>query len=125
MNQELEFKLLNEFPKLYSDRYFLGFECGDGWFPLIRGMSLTLQEYVDNNQRPGEEVTQVVIEQVKEKFGSLRVYAYGGDRVTTGMVEMIESISGMTCETCGQPGKLRGNNWLYTACDAHTKEMDL
>jgi hypothetical protein len=34
-------------------------------------------------------------------------------------------MSTITCETCGAPGKRRGRGWIYTACDAHTKELDL
>ena len=41
------------------------------------------------------------------------------------MVRMAESWAANTCETCGAPGKMRGRGWMYTACDAHTREEDL
>jgi len=66
------------------------------------------------------KVEQVVIEQVKEKFGELRFYYTGGDEVINGMVRMAESMSSVTCEECGVPGKLRGSGWVKTVCDLHT-----
>ena len=61
-------------------------------------------------------------DQVKEKFGTLRFYTNGGDEQIYGMIRMAESMSAVTCEECGAPGKTRGRGWIYTACDAHTKE---
>jgi hypothetical protein len=72
-----------------------------------------------------ESIPQVTLDQVKEKFGTLRFYYTGGDDVIDGMVRMAESMSGVTCEECGNPGERRGGGWIYTACDAHTKPEDL
>jgi peptidyl-tRNA hydrolase len=77
------------------------------------------------NQEIPDEVIQVVADQIKEKFGTLRFYYHGGDNTIHGMVQMAESISTFTCEKCGASGKLRGAGWLYTACDNHTNEGDL
>jgi hypothetical protein len=70
-------------------------------------------------------VPQVTLDQVKEKFGTLRFYYTGGDDEISGMVRMAESMSGVVCEECGAPGKRRGGGWIYTACDAHTKPEHL
>jgi hypothetical protein len=72
-----------------------------------------------------ESIPQVTLDQVKEKFGTLRFYYTGGDDVIDGMVRMAESMSGVTCEECGNPGERRGGGWIYTACNAHTKPEDL
>lgn len=69
-------------------------------------------------------VVQVVADQVKEKYGTLRFYYGGGDDYIDGLVSMAEEMSSVTCETCGKPGKLRGGTWLYTACDEHTRDYD-
>lgn len=71
-----------------------------------------------------EKVNHVVATQVKEKFGTLRFYYEGGDDYVRGLVSMAESMSAVTCEVCGDAGRLRGRGWLYTACDEHTKEQD-
>jgi hypothetical protein len=68
-----------------------------------------------------ESVSKVVASQVKEKFGTLSFYYNGGDDFVSGLVSMAESFSARTCEKCGELGKLRGEGWLYTACDLHTK----
>lgn len=62
---------------------------------------------------------QVVASQVKEKFGTLRFYYYGGDKTVDGIVRMAESMSAVMCETCGAPGKTRSGGWIQTLCDEH------
>lgn len=69
-----------------------------------------------------EACPQVVADQIKEKFGTLRFYYHGGDEVIDGMVRMAESMSGVTCETCGSPGKIRHDGWVRTLCDTHATE---
>ena len=64
-------------------------------------------------------------EQVKEKYGTLRFYTTGGDKLTDGMIWFAENMSARTCEVCGMPGKMRGKGWYYAACDEHTQKEDL
>jgi hypothetical protein len=65
------------------------------------------------------EFPQVTLDQVKEKFGTLRFYYSGGDDTISGMVRMAESMSAVTCETCGNPGTRTGGGWIKTACKEH------
>ena len=71
-----------------------------------------------------EEVPQVVAEQVKEKFGTLRFYYNGGDEYVRGLVSMAEWASANICEVCGERGRIRGTGWLYVSCNKHAKEED-
>ncbi len=66
-----------------------------------------------------EACPQVVASQVKEKFGTLRFYYSGGDETVDGIERMAESMSAVTCETCGAPGKTRSGGWIQTLCDEH------
>ena len=66
-----------------------------------------------------EPVPQVTLDQVKEKFGTLRFYYSGGDEYIAGLVSMAESMSGVTCETCGKPGTQTGGGWIKTVCIEH------
>ena len=66
-----------------------------------------------------EVITQVTLDQVKEKFGTLRFYYTGGDEYIHGLVSMAESMSGVTCEECGKPGTSTGGGWIKTACAEH------
>lgn len=69
------------------------------------------------------QIEQVVAQQVKEKFGKLQFYSTGGDSYIDGMIEMAESISTTTCETCGCPGVMRTkHSWMYVSCDAHIRK---
>jgi hypothetical protein len=66
-----------------------------------------------------EPIPQVTLDQVKEKFGTLRFYYTGGDDYIRGMVTMAESMSGVTCEECGKPGTQTGGGWIKTVCVEH------
>jgi hypothetical protein len=66
-----------------------------------------------------ETIPQVTLDQVKEKFGTLRFYYSGGDEYIAGLVSMAESMSGVTCEECGKPGTRTSGGWIKTACKEH------
>jgi hypothetical protein len=145
MKQELDEQLCARYPKIFVDRHAdmrttamcWGFECGDGWYNILDQLCGNIQSHIDwsikNNAWDVEKdsknirsiVPQVVAAQVKEKFGSLRFYYDGGDDYIRGLSVMAESMSMVTCETCGAPGKTRGRGWMYTACDTHAQEGDL
>ena len=127
MNEELDQLLCKRYPKIMVNRDLSmmetcmcwGFGCGDGWFNLLDQLMGNIQHHIDWKNKNGEVVHQVTLDQVKEKFGTLRFYYTGGDDYIAGMVTMAESMSGVMCETCGAPGEIKGGGWLYTACDAH------
>jgi hypothetical protein len=133
MRQELDSLLCKKYPKMMVNRNLpmtetcmcWGFDCGDGWYNILNQLMGNIQHHIDWKNRKGEVVPQVTLDQVKEKFGTLRFYYSGGDDAIDGMVRMAESMSGVTCEECGSPGKRRGKGWIYTACEAHTKPEDL
>ena len=61
-----------------------------------------------------ESIPQVTLDQVKEKFGTLRFYYSGGDDYISGMVSLAESMTAVTCESCGNR---RGGGWVHTYCE--------
>ena len=76
-----------------------------------------LGEIVAGDFRPvPESIPQVTLDQVKEKFGTLRFYYQGGDDYISGMVSLAESMTAVTCENCGNPGSCRGGGWVHTYC---------
>jgi hypothetical protein len=131
MRLELDKLLCEKYPKMMVNRnknmqetcMCWGFECGDGWFNILDQLMSNIQHHIDwNNQNfdkgytQYKQVAQVTLDQVKEKFGTLRFYYTGGDDIIDGMVRMAESMSGVTCEECGNPGERRGGGWVHTFC---------
>ena len=134
MKQELDELLCTKYPKMMVNRnspmqetcMCWGFDCGDGWFNILDQLMGNIQNHIDWNNKNFEkgyaqykQVPQVTLDQVKEKFGTLRFYYTGGDDVIDGMVRMAESMSGVTCEECGSPGKRVGGGWITTLCEEH------
>lgn len=123
------------YPKMFAEAYG-GFAVGPGWWPIIESLCASIQGHIDwrNHSRERllesnpykniipDAVEQVVIEQVKEKFGSLRIYFKGGDEAVYGMVRMAEAWASKSCEDCGKPGKTRSGGWVKVRCDEHEEE---
>ena len=111
-------ELIKKYPELfgleaaatpYSER---GVECGEGWYDLLDHLCMQIQSYVD--QTEGAE--QVLVEQIKSKFGTLRFYISGYDDYIRGLITMAESISATICEECGEKGILQRRSWMKTLC---------
>jgi hypothetical protein len=112
-----------KFPKMFEHKYG-GFAVGQGWWPILEALCANIQQHTDWRNRETEIVPQVVVEQIKEKFGGLRFYYQGGDEQISGMVRMAEAWAGRHCETCGAPGTSGGKGWIKTLCPTHRAEDD-
>ena len=87
-------------------------ECvGPGWYTLVNRL-------IDDLFGLGWDGE---LHQIKEKFGGLRFYIGAASDEVFDRILDAENESYKTCEQCGQPGKLRGDGWMYTACDEHTR----
>jgi hypothetical protein len=131
MREDLDEYLCKTYPKMFVQRHMSemdtcmcwGFACGDGWFNILDQLCGNIQHHIDWKNREEETVTQVVVTQVKEKFGTLRFYYNGGDAFIDGLVVMAESMSGVTCEECGSTAKTSNvdpekgiTGWVHTTC---------
>jgi hypothetical protein len=125
MKQELDKLLCEKYPKMMVNRnkpmqetcMCWGFECGDGWYNILNQLMGNIQHHIDWKNKKEEVVPQVTLDQVKEKFGTLRFYYTGGDDYISGLVSMAESMSGVTCEECSAPAETHGPGWIRTICD--------
>ena len=80
---------------------YWGFQCEDGWFELLRELSLALTKHLEKNPRLDLEVKQV-----KAKLGSLRFYMKGGDAFTEKLVNDACERASHVCEISGREGRL-------------------
>jgi len=95
MNEVLTQALYKEFVLLYAGHkkpaqesaMFWGFECDDGWYPLLRNLSRELEGYARLNPGFHLEATQV-----KSKFGELRFYLAENSACTEAMIEMARKV---------------------------------
>jgi hypothetical protein len=114
-------RMEEKYPKMFSQPYG-GFAVGEGWWPILQALCSNIQHYLNWKNKDSEVVPQVVVAQIKEKFGGLRFYYDGGDDRIQGMVSMAESWADKSCETCGKPGRRRESGWIKTLCDEHHEE---
>lgn len=125
MKAELQQKLFDKYPVMFKHRnrklekggiilpIDFGVETGSGWYWLISNLLECIHSYVSQN-----EVPEVTITQIKEKYGSLRFYFTGGNDMVYGMVWLAEDMSEKICEECGSTeGILKEiNGWWSTRC---------
>lgn len=143
MDAELENKLYEKYPQFFSNKdksikescMAWGCEHGNGWFDILSSLCWMIKQHEDNivwrkkylQENEPEKLSQepeyfpVKFDQIKEKFGTLRVYFSGGDDYVEGLISMAEAISGKICETCGNKGEPSKGGWIMTLCDSCRK----
>jgi hypothetical protein len=94
-------------------------ECGEGWHDLLDRMCVRIRTAV---QADGGTFR---FSQIKEKYGTLRAYWSGdlspdADALVEEAIALAEARSAVTCEVCGEEGRLYGG-WLTTRCEAHAE----
>jgi hypothetical protein len=130
MKEELEIQLVSKYPDILRDYkgdkmvtcMHWGMECQEGWYDLLDRLMNKLNFI---SIRLG---VQVVANQIKEKFGTLRFYytVIIKDEntvddttfdIVSDIVSSAERQSENTCESCGKHGELCTNGgWLKTCC---------
>ncbi|WP_412481384.1 hypothetical protein [Pseudomonas asiatica] len=103
------------YPLLFSDSSVDDIYSSRGWRDLLVSLCDTLQAQLDRHP----EVPQVVVAQVRSKFGELHFFYDGGDSYCMGAVALAEQMSLKTCEQCGALGKLSTGRWVSTLCPKH------
>lgn len=104
-------RLKGKYPKLFPEHFY--FECADGWYDILDDLCYKIQCYIDDF----DDVEQITVAQVKEKFGGLRFYIDGGDDRIYTFISDAETKSMLTCEECGEPGKVQSiGYWQMCRC---------
>ena len=170
MNRDLEKNLIEKYPILFKDRnkspkeslMCFGCEFDDGWFKIFDELCQYLTFIAKQEKlvklKP-EFLTKenygymyiknpdISFTQVKEKYGTMRVYWIGNgidnweeikdkidvsvnvndlfnsyyDRVENA-IDYVSFLSSKVCEECGEPGKVYTNGWYMTRCKKHIVE---
>lgn len=118
--------LSKKYPDFFAEIKYVN--CNTGWYNLIDIMCLTISNHQKAMKEnwPNEIVDPVVFQQIKEKFGILRVYYKGGNEYIHGIVRMAENLSSKICEDCGNSGDkfVKKSGWLRTLCESCSKDME-
>jgi len=128
MQAELQNKLMSKYPDQFKNLKYI--ECGDGWFDILERCCEIIQNYIDSEKKHGQNI-EFSWSQIKEKFGGLRAYYYGGSEYIRGVVDMAESMSYGICEVSGNKGRLRykklvngetARAWVKCLCDSEAEK---
>jgi len=138
MNTELQNRLYEKYPQLFVNKdktpmqspMCFGIETGEGWYEILSSLCWMIKQYEDSiiwqtewNQKTNPEYKSdyfpVKFDQIKEKYGGLRVYFSGGDQYIEGLVSMAEAMSYKICDVCGNKGEANKQGWISTRCEAH------
>lgn len=142
MSEEKNWQTLyDKYPNLFENRLkspresLMGFgiECNLGWYEILDHLCWKIKQHEDNikwhreyleKKNPEKlasepEYFPVKFDQVKEKYGGLRIYFSGGDDYINGLVSMAEAISYSVCEICGNKGEANKSGWISVRCEAH------
>jgi hypothetical protein len=131
MSPELATKLISAYPEQFKNLTWI--ECGDGWFNILSRLCYIVDCHLVRKKKLNEPLDLFCWQQIKEKFGGLRAYAYSADDFIKGAIEMAESMSYITCEVTGEKGKLRKQRkndegdepipaWIKTLCDSEAEK---
>ncbi len=109
-----------KYPRVFSKIEYVS--CEEGWFPLIENLSENIERYIDLHV-PNELQDQVYYEDIKQKFGGLRVHMNHYIDYIQGAVAMTESVSYRVCEKCSEKGQTYNvRSWITTLCPKHHEE---
>jgi hypothetical protein len=112
--------LYEKYPDLFSNIdnkhscMAFGIECNIGWYDIISSVCYRIKQYEKNKK---SDYYTVTFDQIKEKWGGLRIYHSGGDDYVDGIIIMAEEMSYKICERCGCPGSPNKQGWIMTLCD--------
>ena len=106
--------LRDEFPRLFPRKCPIS--CGHGWSGLLHTLCAELQRQTDQHDAP-----QIVVVEIKEKYGGLRFNTQGGSPLQDALIDFAELQSERMCEVCGAPGSelTDPSGWVSTRCEPH------
>jgi hypothetical protein len=98
--------LLEKYAEFRPERNFCGWECGEGWWKEI------IEPLFHKLKGSG-----IKFAQIKEKFGTLRIYANNSEVDVFNLIKQAEAESMKVCEYCGTRENITTEgSWVLTLC---------
>ncbi|MEP6874847.1 MAG: hypothetical protein ABI887_10825 [Burkholderiales bacterium] len=123
----------HRYPLLFARK--IGLECGVGWNFLLDEAFFSLEAEIQRGLECGDwfphppqrghplnhppAVGWPHAEQIKEKFGSLRIYLSHHTPELDAAIRLAEERADRTCDQCGEPGSLIPRGWMRVRCAHH------
>lgn len=86
-------------------------ETPTGWDKLLENMCEEVNDYLEKH----DLIDAYRVDQIKEKFGSLRWYDNG--LIPADLIDKYEILSEQTCAICGKPSDKFTKGWILPICD--------
>lgn len=123
MKKELQDKLYLDFPQLFQNTklsmqescMYFGCDIGDGWYDIMYRLCQRIMTIPDLPEN-------IAFDQVKEKFGLIRIYTNFANKLVDREISIAEVESSKTCECCGTTENVSCTNsgWIKVLCaDCH------
>ena len=110
-------RFTGEVPKDYDYSYTELDSMPEGW-----RKAFGIQLCKELKKALGESVSNYRVTQIKEKYGDLCWYDYGGTEESYKVLDKYQTISAHICILCGKPGELDFDGWILPLCEEHYKE---
>lgn len=127
----------------HESSMYWGIDCPDSWYHILDCMCWCIQNYIDLGDRKyihypfgrffaklfrnpkfmgkwiRKDIPQIEFTQVKEKFGSLRVYTNRCEKVIDEIINMTSILSTTICADCGSMNNVRldGSAYVIYLCE--------
>ena len=129
ISPELEKRLCEEFPLLFRMSHlespdmccgWEGIRCHDGWFELIRDLSIKIMEHADRNH------LDPMVKKISSRGALLQFEVEGADEYILDLCGQARKESSHICEICGAPGHFASNPpyEIRVCCPKHVVAKD-
>lgn len=92
----------------------------DGWRDIFIDMCREIN--IEYNRLTNEQKEMFQIVEVKEKYGTLRVYCHSYTREIDNIIDKYTRLSEKVCINCGKPAKWYTTGWITPVCDGCKNE---
>lgn len=101
-----------DFSPITDCNYTMFDDCPEGWKKLFLKMCEEIRIYLEKTP-----VKDFQFIQVKEKYGSLRVYCSSCPKELLNIIEKYEDLSEYVCVNCGKIATKRSTGWICPYCE--------